>query len=203
MVAAKSDGGNGRHRRRGQALEAAILRAAWEELQAVGYRDLSADGVAARAGTSKAVLYRRWRNRAQLVMAALRAERPMLSGPVPDTGSLRGDVLALLCRVQEGVNEIGIETLIGLLQELYEDPGLEGFLRADNAGEQAMTAILEAAGRRGELDPTLINPRVATLPVDLVRHEMLVTRAPVPDAVLVEIVDQIFLPLVLSVARKP
>jgi len=168
----------------------------------VGYRNLSADGVAARAGTSKAVLYRRWRNRAELVLAALRAERPMLSGPVPDTGSLRGDVLALLGRVQQGIEEIGIETLIGLLEELYEDPGVELFMRADKAGEETMAVILAAAERRGELDLARVTPRMATLPVDLVRHEMLVTRAPVADGVLVEIVDEIFLPLVRAAAPK-
>ena len=185
-----------RHRRRGNALERAILRAAWEELAAVGYRDLTMDGVAARARTSKPVLYRRWPHRAEFILAALRQERPMLSGEVPDTGSLRGDVLALLRRVSAGINEIGPETMFGLLADLYESPELVAYLQAQQAGATAMTTILEAAARRGEVRLERLTPRVVSLPIDLVRHELLQTRAPVPDAVLVEIVEEIFLPLV-------
>ena len=53
-------------RRRGTKLEDALLDAAWEELQEVGYTRLTMEAVAARAGTSKPVLYRRWPNRARL-----------------------------------------------------------------------------------------------------------------------------------------
>ena len=60
-----------------------------------------------------------------------------------------------------------------------------------------MTAILEAAARRGEVRFERLTPRVVSLPTDLVRHELLQTRARVPDGGLVEIVDEIFLPLVL------
>lgn len=58
---------------------------------------------------SKAVLYRRWPSRAELVIAAVRQRAPMLSGAAPDTGSVRGDVLALLGRVSCGVVEVGLE----------------------------------------------------------------------------------------------
>ncbi len=154
------------------------------------------DGVAARARTSKPVLYRRWPHRAECILAALRQERPMLSGEVPDTGSLRGDVLALLRRVSAGINEIGAETMFGLLADLYESPDLRAFLQAEQAGTTAITAILEAADRRGEVRGGRLTSRVVSLPTDLVSHELLQTRAPVPDSVLVEIVDEIFLPLV-------
>jgi len=79
----------GKTRRRGAALETALLDAAWDELQVTGYAGLTMEAVADRAGTSRAVLYRRWRNRPELVIAAMRRHRPMLSGEVPDTGSLR------------------------------------------------------------------------------------------------------------------
>src|SRR5579863_6163266 len=72
-----------RSRRRGEVLEAALLDAAWAELQAVGYAGLTMEAVADRAGTSRAVLYRRWRNRPELVIAAMRRHRPMLSGEIP------------------------------------------------------------------------------------------------------------------------
>lgn len=190
----------GLHRRRGDVLEEALLDAAWTELQAVGYQALSMEGVALRAGTSKAVLYRRWRNRAEFILATLRQKRPMLSGPAPDTGNLRDDVLALLRRVSAGIAEIGQETMFGLLDELASDPDGLAYLHAQQAGAEAMATILRAAAARGEVRLANISPRVASLPIDLARYELLVRRALVPDDVLVQIVDEVFLPLAHCVA---
>ena len=185
-------------RRRGAMLEGAILRAAWEELAAVGYANLTMEGVAARAGTSKAVLYRRWPNRAELVIAAMRQEAPMLSGEVPDTGTLRGDVLALLRRMSHRLGEVGPEVIHGLLTDLFRDAERLSYLQSQVArvGADTMSAILKQAAERGEVDLDRVSRRTASLPLDLFRHELLFTRTPVPDAVLVEIVDEIFLPLV-------
>jgi AcrR family transcriptional regulator len=58
------------------ALDAALLEAAWDELGEVGYPGFTLDGVAARAGTSRPVLARRWPNRAELVIAAMRHHAP-------------------------------------------------------------------------------------------------------------------------------
>ncbi|MFZ2625286.1 MAG: helix-turn-helix domain-containing protein, partial [Propionibacterium sp.] len=58
------------HRRRGPALEAALLDAAWQVLLEVGYDELTFEAVAAVAGTSRAVLYRRWPAKPELVRAA-------------------------------------------------------------------------------------------------------------------------------------
>jgi len=184
-------------RRRGRVLERALLDAAWDELVAVGYANLTIDGVAARARTSKPVLYRRWPSRPLLMLAALRQRAPMLSGPVPDKGSLRADVLALLERMSTRLEEAGQEVLVGLLADLFRDPEALGTLRSEIAivSAEVMRVILERASKRGEVDARRIPPRVATLPVDLMRHELLVTRAAVPVSVLCEIVDEVFLPL--------
>ena len=83
-------------RRRGAELENAILEAVWDQLSEQGYAGLTYEAVAARARTSRAVLYRRWPTRETLVRAAVRhlgARTPRIS---PDTGSLREDVLAIL-----------------------------------------------------------------------------------------------------------
>ena len=83
-------------RRRGAALEAALLDAAWEELTERGYEGFTIDAVAERARTSRAVVYRRWPGTAELVRAAaVRAGARQLP-PVPDTGTPRGDVVELL-----------------------------------------------------------------------------------------------------------
>src|ERR1700735_4357265 len=102
-------------RRRGATLEHALLDAAWEELQESGYAKLTMERVADRAGTSRAVIYRRWRNRPELVIAAMRHRQPVLSGAIPDTGTLRGDTLAVLRRASGRITEIGADTVIGML----------------------------------------------------------------------------------------
>lgn len=182
-------------RRRGAALEAALLEAAWDELCAVGYPQFTLDGVAARAGTSRPVLARRWPNRTELVIAAIRHHSPTVQ---PDTGTLRGDVLALLRQISASASEV-----VGVLTFVFADhfnatgrPLSEIRQRAIAGRGSIMAAIIERAVERGEIDPRRLTPHIATLPVDLVRHDLIMNQAPVPDDTLVEIVDRIFLPLV-------
>lgn len=184
-------------RRRGPALEAALLDAAWAELEAAGYAGLTMEAVAERAGTSRAVLYRRWRNRPELVIAAMRRHRPMLSGEIPDTGSLRGDVLALLRRVSRRLAEIGPETVYGLAGEYFGSAESFDVLNDQvlHISADVMTTILKRAADRGEARPD-VPLRVATLPTDLFRNELFRHRTPPGEQVMAEIVDQVFLPLV-------
>ncbi len=56
--------------------------------------------------------------------------------------------------------------------------------------------ILRRGIERGELDPDRLTPRIANVPLDLLRHELLMTLQPVPEETITEIVDEIFLPLV-------
>ena len=91
-----------RHRRRGEELENALLAAAWEELTTAGFASLTMESVAARAKTGVAVLYRRWPNKSDLVLAAIDHYRRTHAVETPDTGTLRGDLLALLGGFSDG-----------------------------------------------------------------------------------------------------
>ena len=128
----------------------------------------------------------------------MRQQAPLLSGEVPDSGTLRGDVLVLLVRVSRRLSEVGSEIIHGLLTDYFRDAELLAYLFVEvlQIGADVMQAILRRAAERGDVRLDTVSPRVATLPIDLARHELLVTRAPVPESVLVEIVDDIFLPLV-------
>jgi AcrR family transcriptional regulator len=155
--------------------------------------------VAERAGTSRAVIYRRWPNRAALVIAAWRHRHPVVTGVLPDTGTLRGDVLAILRRASARITELNANTLIGMLGDLLADE--EAFDTtldqiARTSGE-AMGTMLARAAARGEAR-TDVSPRVARLPFDLLRHELILTHQPPSQRALEEIVDEIFLPLVLT-----
>ncbi|MET2715841.1 TetR/AcrR family transcriptional regulator [Streptomyces harbinensis] len=193
-----ADGAERQHtRRRGAALEEAILRAAVEELTASGYAGLTMDKVAARAGTNKNALYRRWPHRLALGIAAYR--RLATAVQPPDTGSLRGDVLALL----HGANRHWSSPLGAILRELMAAAGGATELLAqlqDQSADATAAPWLTVLGRavaRGEAAPEALHPRVATVAVVLLRNEFVVRGVPsVPDEVLVEIVDDVYLPLV-------
>jgi hypothetical protein len=67
----------------------------------------------------------------------------------------------------------------------------------------ATQRAIERAVSRGEIDPARLTPRIASLPFDLWRHELMMTLKPVPDHVLRQIVDDIFIPLVASRREEP
>ena len=178
-------------RRRGAELEAELLEAAWAELLETGYARLTMEGVAARAKTGKQVLYRRWKNRAELTLSAMRHNTGSLLDELPDTGTLRGDVLAVLERMASRFQELGPELAHGLMAEAPDlDP--ETFTRM--AGP--MTAIVSRAAARGEIPTAAISTTVLTVPTNLLRHEMLLTRTPLSAETLTSITDEVFLPLV-------
>ncbi|MHC5905487.1 TetR/AcrR family transcriptional regulator [Streptomyces sp. S6] len=178
-------------RRRGAALETDLLDAAWAELQAVGYSHLTMEGVATRAHTGKQVLYRRWNNRAELVVAALRHRRGSIVDHVPDTGSLREDVLSLMRVTLARQREIGQDVFRGLLAEVADmDPHFSETMRG------VLEVLLSRAAARAEIPTADLPSRVITLPVDLLRYDMLVGLEGVTEAGLLSIVDDVFLPLV-------
>jgi AcrR family transcriptional regulator len=188
-------------RRRGPKLEAALLQAAWDELTEVGYAALTIEGVAIRAKTSRAVLYRRWPNRPQLLVAALRYHAGLTLLEVPDTGALRDDLLAYLRQVSARVaDETGLLSFLiaSSFTEMGISPGVLHERALADASGSGSALIIDRAVARGEINPDRLSPRIRSLPVDLVRHDLIMTQAPVPEATIVEIVDRIFLPLVRS-----
>ncbi|MFK4085347.1 TetR/AcrR family transcriptional regulator [Kribbella sp. NPDC020789] len=183
-------------RRRGAELESALLDAAWDELLASGYARLTMEAVAARAQTGKQVLYRRWPNRAELVVAAMRHRTGSIVENPPDTGSLRGDVLAVLQRMADRFETLGADVIHGLLADA---PDVSPEVMSRMSG--VMTAIVGRAAERGEIPSAALPKVVLMTPTSLLRHEMLLTREPLEAATLTSIVDDVFLPLVGAEAQ--
>ncbi|HLT59948.1 MAG TPA: TetR/AcrR family transcriptional regulator [Microlunatus sp.] len=193
-------------RRRGAALEQAILQAAVDELAEVGYAGLTMERVAARAGTNKNAIYRRWPNRHTLAVAAYRRLLPAEPDLVPDTGSLREDALLLLSRANERLGSPVGRVLRTLLAGIQHDPDLLAELREQvvRAGSSTWLTVLARAVARGEARETALTPRVATVAVDLLRTEYGMNGATsVPESVLTEIVDDVYLPLVRADRGRP
>ncbi|SMC23426.1 transcriptional regulator, TetR family [Clostridium acidisoli DSM 12555] len=188
-------------RRRGEALEYAILEAAWKEFTEVGYNSLTMEGVAARAETNKAVLYRRWSNKSELVIAVLHKYLQNSSNEIPNTGNLRNDVFYFLLELIKPLKKIGTQAIIELLAEHIGSTIISSIPHliqpgAENKLTAAITAILKNAELRGEINLEKLSMRIISLPVDLVRYELLTRKEPISDEVIEEIVDTIFIPLV-------
>lgn len=184
-------------RRRGALLEQAILDAAWAELAEVGYSRLTIEAVAARAGTSKPVIYRRWANRAELVLAAWSNQVPV-SQATPDTGALRTDLLALFTRVARRVDTMMGEMIAGVMGEAFGHPEVAALLQErlkSSPLHGTVRTIVERAVDRGELRPVDLPPRATRLPIDLIRNEAVSCRATVADETITELVDEVYLPL--------
>jgi AcrR family transcriptional regulator len=166
------------------------------ELAEAGYVNFSIERVAAGAGTSKPVIYRRWPTRARLVHAALSAERPVLSSEAPDTGTVRGDILAILYRFSEMAAELSPEVVFGLISELLHEGDSSLFAEVHERSVKIMMEILTRGVARGEIAAVKLTPRLAALPIDLARHQLVLLQQPLSAQDIEEIVDRIFLPLV-------
>ncbi|QEO09915.1 TetR/AcrR family transcriptional regulator [Protaetiibacter larvae] len=190
-------------RRRGAELEGAILEATWQLIAEQGYGALTFEAVASRARTSRAVLYRRWPNREALVRAAIRHTGLRTPVELPDTGSLREDLLELLRASNR--NRLGMWVVLSVqLAGFYAETGVTpAELRHDLVGDRpnGTALILARAAERGEARPDL-PPRVVRALFDLFRSEAILRLGPVPEEELVAIVDEVFLPLVRPLSRE-
>ena len=185
-------------RRRGSELEEALLDAAWQELQATGYAGLTYDGVAARAATSKPVLYRRWPTKADLVVDAMQHAGLFAQRELPDTGSLREDVLTSLRNFNASRADF-VTAISVYMANIASDTGLSpAALRDRLLGDRASggAVLLERAVGRGEVPDRPRPPGLVTMPFDLFRHDLTMTLAKVPERRILEIVDDLWLPLI-------
>jgi AcrR family transcriptional regulator len=198
-AAAGGTGRRARPRRRGEELYAAIFEATLAELAEAGYSRLAMERIAARAGASKMSLYKRWPNRAELVVAALQHQH-VEPEPAPDTGNLRDDVLTLLRRAAILLDGVFGAAVRGLMAETLTDPDRTATLRPNMfAGrDRLMRQVLDRAVARGEIRPAAVTPQLIGLAPALVDHHFLIHGAPIPDDVLTGIVDNVLLPLLTS-----
>jgi AcrR family transcriptional regulator len=191
-------------RRRGAALEQAMLDAGWQQLLNEGYGGFTFEAIAQRAKTSKAVLYRRWPDKESLLLAVLAHQALGSPGEIPDTGSLREDVIALL-RSANRLGDVGaalFSTILGAYFDETETTPAQLRVRLLGDRDLAMTHIVQRAIERGELRAAL-PPRVVALPVDLLRNECMMNLSRASEATIVDIVDTVFLPLASGATQKP
>jgi len=154
------------------------------------------EGVAACARTGKAALYRRWSRKEDLVVDALDHAMPSLA-ELPDTGSLREDLLALLRRTAAMANSATGCALRCLLAEVDREHPFARLLqeRVFAPRKQAFRAVLERAAERGQVRPGAAGQLVADVGPALVVQRFLADGPPVPDDYVVSVLDEVVLPL--------
>jgi len=145
-------------RRLDPARDAAILQATFDGLAELGYERLSMDDIATRAHVGKAAIYRRWSSKAEVTVAAMIWWREQMGAvTVPDTGSLRGDIEAIVAMVPEfdPDDRSAFGVLLGLANAARHDPELGAAIR-DHAlarSRQGFREVLDRAVARGEIPP--------------------------------------------------
>ena len=182
-----------RGRPRSERAHQAILDAANELLEERGFVDLTIDEIAQRAGVSKTTIYRRWPTKGTLVFEAFSADF-LNRQPRPDTGSLRGDLLASLrawIRVNKGT--VKGRTLVGLIAEVQRDPELAEIWREDVIApvRARHRTIVERAIDRGEVTPDTDPDVVLDMVYGPAYHRLLQSHLPLTDRFAQAVVDTV------------
>ncbi|MEU6810897.1 TetR/AcrR family transcriptional regulator [Streptomyces sp. NPDC046831] len=132
--------------------EAELYAAVLDLLREVGYDALTMDAVAARTRSSKATLYRQWGGKAELVATAIRHSKPGSIADV-DTGSLRGDLHALVTREDDCGMEQNSALMRGLAMAMHTHPDLLRAFREQLIEPETAEfhRVLQRAVDRGEV----------------------------------------------------
>ncbi len=185
--------------------EQELLEAAIDVLRDVGYDRLTYDAVAAAARASKATLYRRWPHKSDLVIDALALFIGCPADQDPDTGSLRGDLIAQACAVGGLDDEAVMQTWSALLPVIHREPEMARGIHERFIAPKltAARAVFENARRRGEVGPDAdLDTLVMILPAMSVHETLLSGKRPGPDRI-ADFVDTVVLPACAATVTAP
>lgn len=182
-------------RRRGEELDAAIRDAVLELLAANGPAGVTMEAVALAARTSKPVLYRRWPESASLLRDTLLR---MATAAIPheDTGSYRGDMLAILRGWAALFSGPDAPALQALISAMAHDKELAAAFREDVIGwrKKEMAALLSRGVARGDVRVDVPVEIARELGQSVLWHRLLITGDPITDDLVVQLVDEVLVP---------
>ena len=184
-------------RRRGEVLERALYEATLAELAEVGYGGLTMEGIAARAHTGKAALYRRWASKCELVHAALVFALPPL--PEPRSGrSARETLLTAFTAHRDVVAGKTAFPGLDIIHQLLHEPEMRAIFADAVVGPRVkiIESILRAAVDAGDIDPATLTPLTARIGPALINQHFLLTGTPPNRRELALVVDTVIPPKV-------
>ncbi|MFF0431793.1 TetR/AcrR family transcriptional regulator [Streptomyces sp. NPDC004327] len=164
----------------------AIRAAVFEELAAVGFARMSIEGIARRAGVGKTAVYRRWKSKLSLVLDLVGAVA-VRGLPAPATGSLHGDVRALLEVAAHALRHpVASQVIPDLLVEAARHPEIADTLKAALLDSQqgVVAQVVRAAVERGELPAGSDPDRALDLVLGPLYWRLVVVRTELPKGYL-------------------
>jgi len=174
--------------------ELEIFDATLEILAEAGYDLLTMDAVAARAKASKATLYRRWNGKPELVVAAIMCRKG--EAVVPDTGTLRGDLLAAYCGSGGLSDPLAQSVLSAVVIAMGRDPKFAEVYRRDFIAPKIASsrAIYERARERGEVHPDADLSVLVPALAGIVLHRAFLLGEQVTPDIIGRVLDEVVLP---------
>lgn len=188
------------HTRDTDLLEAAIL-----VLAETGYDRMTMDMVAARAKAGKATMYRRWPSKPELVLEAIaHMKRDQVDlASLPDTGTLRGDLLGLFKPKSVEESELKMKALSGLSSMLAQHQELADATNAVIV--EPWTAVnrvlIQRAVDRGEISPDIDIETLAQVIPSMSAYRTVILRKSVDQQFLTAMIDNVLLPALMKSAR--
>ncbi len=185
-------------RKRDHTRDAEILDAALDVLAETGYDGMTIDMVAARAKAGKATLYRRWASKPELVIdavACMKSKGLDFASP-PDTGTLRGDLIAMVKAPTLREGERKLKIMAGIVSMIARDPELAHAAREaliePRAG--ANRIVFQRAIDRGEISADCDVDKLCLVGPALAAYRVLMLREPVDREFMISVIDGIILP---------
>ncbi|MFC8662003.1 TetR/AcrR family transcriptional regulator [Streptomyces sp. NPDC057199] len=186
---------------RGRARENAILAAALDLVAEVGFEALTMDAIATSARASKATIYSKWKTKDEIVAEALRRQSEGAhTVAAPDTGSLRGDLLATVGGIAAALRNKNGVSLVSLVEAVRDHSGLReaARYRLEFTGARAGEAIARQAIARGELTDDADVPACLKLAMGHLLFEALFTGQVPRRKEHKQLVDSVLLPVLLA-----
>jgi AcrR family transcriptional regulator len=185
-----------RPRRRGQALEQPIYTAVLAELAEFGFARMSLERVAARAGTGKSAIYRRWDTKLDLVVDTLIQEIPR-PAPAGSSGSLHDDLLVFFRQMAQALAGPAGTAICASIGDIRQHPELRTALREQviEPRQAMLRDLITAAIARGEARPAALAPECLDAGPALLRQHIIEHGPPIPDQLIVRIVDNALIPM--------
>lgn len=173
-----------------------ILEVTIDLLTEVGYDRLTMDAVAKQAHASKATLYRRWESKPSLVLEALINAKDMPEVEIPDTGSLRGDLVGAFCGHRGIVNHRVTGVLGAVITAVTTDPEFAALFRKHFIApkENASRVIYQRAIDRGEISADVDLEIIAPALAGVCLHRMYVMGLAPDDNTVERVIDTLILP---------
>jgi AcrR family transcriptional regulator len=192
----KPDVPEARAPRRGPERREAICEAVFELLGEVGYDRMTMDAVATRARASKATIYRTWPDKPGLVAEAL-VSRFGPTPEAPNTGSLRGDLMALMSMACDVTNSPDGEVITGVMTAAARNPALARTVHeCTYASKRALNeTIIRQAAARGEIRPDTDTGVFQEVIYAMIMTRKMTAEQPLDDEFSRHVVDDILIPL--------